>query len=447
MQDDMKTSINEQVLTSLKEEKECVWINQNIKSVQPGSDIGGMRFVEMRAANERLIRFAPFIEKAFPETAPRKGIIESVLKEASNLAENVDAEWKKEGRTVPFSGKVFVKMDSELPIAGSVKARGGIYEVLTYAEKLLWKEKAWKPTMDYTKLLTDEYKELFGGYKLQVGSTGNLGISIGMMGAKLGFETIVHMSRDAKQWKKDLLRSQNVTVVEYEDDYSCAVEQGRKKSLEDPKSYFIDDENSRDLFMGYAAAALRMKIQLYKAGIHVDEEHPLFVYIPCGVGGAPGGITFGLKEMFGDYVHCFFVEPTKAPCMMLALEKGKATAVSEIGLSCKTVADGLAVGKASELVASVMREILSGTMTVSDERLGDYQKTIYETEQIYLEKSACAGLEGLNALHTNELWDKYIVPNQLEENMAQATHIIWATGGSMVPEEIKKEELGIFEDK
>ena len=116
--------------------------------------------------------------------------------------------------------------------------------------------------------------------------------------------------------------------------------QGRKLSDADPTSYFIDDENSVDLFMGYAVAALRLRAQLSAHGVSVDAEHPLFVYLPCGVGGAPGGITFGLKKLFGDAVHCFFVEPVNAPCMLAAFAKGECVPVAEFGSSGKTQADG-----------------------------------------------------------------------------------------------------------
>lgn len=59
--------------------------------------------------------------------------------------------------------------------------------------------------------------------------------------------------------EKRFTRSHGVTVIEYDGDYSKAVENGRKESDANPKSYFVDDENSKDLFMGYAVAARRLK--------------------------------------------------------------------------------------------------------------------------------------------------------------------------------------------
>ena len=68
-------------------------------------------------AARRLDRFAPYIRKCFPETEEDKGLIESPLAEIGAMQKAIEKEY---GCEIP--GRLFLKMDSHLPIAGSVKA-------------------------------------------------------------------------------------------------------------------------------------------------------------------------------------------------------------------------------------------------------------------------------------------------------------------------------------
>ena len=225
-----------------------------------------------------------------------------------------------------------------------------------------------------------------------------------------------------------------------------AVQNGRKESDADPMSYFVDDENSQNLFLGYAVAAERLKAQLDEQGITVDAAHPLFVYIPCGVGGAPGGVTFGLKQLFGDDVHCFFVEPTQAPCMTLGMATGlqNGIAVTDVGLTGMTEADGLAVGRPSGFVGSVMDPLLSGAFTVEDGKLYEYMRDLMETEDIFIEPSSCALFIGPEKLTRAPETAAYLRENGLLEKMKQAVHIGWATGGALVPPEVRKKYMETY---
>lgn len=410
--------------------KETFWQNgkmvpekeQNITAVEPG---------QIKDASDRLLRFAPYLKKVFPELEETNGIIESKLREIPEMKKFLTGNYGAE-----IEGRLMLKMDSDLPVSGSVKARGGIYEVLKHAEDLAFEAGMLKESDDYSVLAEPEFLEFFGKHTVQVGSTGNLGMSIGIMSAKLGFHVIVHMSADAKQWKKDLLRSRGVEVIEYEDDYCAAVEQGRKNSDEDPMSYFVDDENSVNLFMGYSVAGERLKAQLEEQNIIVDSEHPLFVYIPCGIGGAPGGVTYGIKQIYGDNVHCFFTEPTHACCMLMGMATGLQDGVSvkDFDIDGRTDADGLAVGRPSAFVGKVVEPMLSGIATIEDKKLYDLMRGLLSSEETFIEPSSCAAFAALIRPEDMKL---YIDKMGLTDKMDKATHIAWATGGRMVPEETR----------
>ena len=429
----------EPVLQEVKDQKETVWINKKKKTGQAVWENFPFDEKDIEDAEARLKRFAPLLMEYFDDTKDTNGIIESPLKKIPNMEKVLKEKTSLEGN-------LYLKMDSHLAVAGSIKARGGIYEVLYHAEKLAMDAGMLKEDDDYRILASDKFREFFSKHTIQVGSTGNLGLSIGISSATLGFKVIVHMSNDAKQWKKDLLRSKGAEVVEYDGDFTKAVELGRKKSDEDPNSYFVDDENSSTLFLGYAVAANRIKKQIEDQGIKVDKDHPAFFYLPCGVGGSPGGVSFGLKKVFGDSCHIFYIEPTHAPSMLIGMATGLNgdICVQDFGIDGKTEADGLAVGRPSGFVGKVMEPIISGIFTMNDNKLFDYMRDLNNSEGIKIEPSACSAFEGPIKLFEYEESKKYLEENNLLDIKENINHFSWATGGKLVPDEIMEKYLKTF---
>lgn len=410
------------ILEKISKAKPVSWLNPDLKSMGKTPEFS-IDKEDMREAEQLWERFAPFFVKAFPETEITQGILESPLREIPVLQSLLNEN------KVDIKGRLFLKCDNELPIAGSIKARGGFFEIIRYAEELALKSGYLKKGDDYSVLTSSTFKTFFGRYKIGVGSTGNLGLSIGIISAKLGFEVTVYVSSDAKRWKKDLLRDKGVTVVEFEGDFSKAIFAGREKTKADPNAYFVDDEDSQDLFLGYTIGALRIAQQLKTQNITVDAKHPLFVYSPCGVGGSPGGTAFGLKQIYGDNVHCFFVEPTHCPAVLTGLVTGEMSNISvqDIGLDNKTEADGLAVGRPSHFATKISKHLISGIFTIEDAHLFRLLAQLKDTENIFLEPSATAGLIGPQLMQKTN----YAKTHQL--NLENATHIAWATGGDLVP--------------
>jgi D-serine dehydratase len=393
----------------------------------------------IEAARQRFQRFAPLLALIRPELAQSLGQIESPLEPARALQEAL--------RIPAESGVLLVKSDHLLPMAGSVKARGGTHEVIELAERLATRHGLVTPGSDYRALGSPQARELFAKHTVAVGSTGNLGLAIGTIAATLGFRAEVHMSADAKQWKKDRLRAQGVAVVEHCGDYANAVDAGRRSAALDPLCHFVDDERSPSLFLGYATAASHFATQLAERDRIVDAQHPLFVYLPCGVGGAPAGITFGLKQVFGNNVHCFFAEPTSSPCFLAQMLVGSGhipagnrhPSVYDLGFDNRTEADGLAVPRASTLAAAAVGGDVAGVYTVQDETLLRHLDLARSSQGLRLEPSAAAGLPGPGMLLDTPQGRDYLQRKGLAQTLHNATHIAWLTGGSLMPDSYHRE--------
>lgn len=369
----------------LRSAEPCLWLNPQWQAAPVSGEAGPL---DIDAAQQRLERARNLLTRIFPELQSSGGRIASPLTRTAHLQRALGLG--------DDCGALWLKCDHLLPVAGSVKVRGAMHEVLELAERLALSNGLIAAGDDLTALADAPACALFAQYQVAVGSTGNLGLGVGLIAKAPGFRVRVHMSHDAKAWKKARLRAQGVEVLEHAGDYALAVQAGREVAAQDPQCHFVDDGQSHSLLLGYSTAAVELQAQLHAAGVLVDAGHPLFVYLPCGVGGAPGGIAFGLRERFGPHAHCFFAEPVQSPCMLLQLRAGVDTEASvyDIGLTNQTEADGLAVAQASRLAAGLMRERLAGIYTVEDAALFQHLARVHAAEGLRIEPSAAAALEG-----------------------------------------------------
>ena len=155
-----------------------------------------LTLADIEDAAARLERFAPYLAAVFPETAAA-GASSSPL-----FSHPPDAEGAEGAQRHSYRRAGMGQVGQSSAISGSIKARGGIYEVLKTAEDIALHSGMLHLTDNYAVLAEERFRKLFSQYSIAVGSTGNLGLSIGIMSAKLGFQVTVHMSADARQWKK-----------------------------------------------------------------------------------------------------------------------------------------------------------------------------------------------------------------------------------------------------
>ncbi len=415
----------DEVIRSLATGRPTIWVRSNpTEAALP--DLADV----MDSAAARFDRFAPWFAETFPETATvpaelesafpeaRGGMIESALVPAPATQQRLDGLFGSD-----LVGQLWLKRDDSLPVSGSIKARGGFHEVLEFAEAVAADRGL--EAHDPATYSSPQFREIAANHRIVVGSTGNLGLSIGILSARLGFAASVHMSADARAWKKDRLRDHGVDVIEHAGDFVEAVEAGRASAEAAENTHFVDDEDSVSLFAGYAVAALRLRRQFDAAGVTIDEQNPLTVYLPCGIGGGPGGVTFGLRRVFGAAVRCVFVEPSQAPAMFLGVRTGRHSdiCVQDIGLTGATAADGLAVARPSRFIGPTIGPLISGFAALPDEVIRAGVGVLHETEGIDVEPSATAGLT---------------IPWRMGDAAAASpagVHLVWLTGGAMVPDD------------
>ena len=251
-------------------------------------------------------------------------------------------------------------------------------------------------------------------------------------GRRARFESVVYMSIDAKPWKKARLRKRGVRVIEHDGDYAQAVAAGRAQARDQPRSHFVDDEGSLMLFLGYAASARHLAAQLADAGRRVDATHPLFVHLPCGSAAHRAASRMASRHCSASTCIASLPNPSRRRACWSSWPPAREARV-RLRRGPTTGPRPTAVAQASHLVSPLMASLLSGVFTVSDAQLYAQLLAVQRATGVELEPSAAAAVSGPGWLTASPAGRDYV--HRYAIDLRRSTHVIWATGGSLVPPE------------
>ncbi|WHF21208.1 hypothetical protein QJS66_13230 [Kocuria rhizophila] len=204
------------------------------------------------------------------------------------------------------------------------------------------------------------------------------------------------------------------------------------------------DEHLRPPVRRVRRGRRRVARQLTDEGIAVDQDHPLYVYLPWDRRGSRRG---GLRSGAGvrDAVRCVFVEPTQAPCMLLGLHTDSTTASPWRGARTHHPhgRDGLAVGSslgfAGRCHAGPDRGPRHGVGRADD---GPGQ-LLHASEGIVVEPSAASARRPSAELRGSGRRGGRRTSFERGSRVPEgATHLAWLTGGGMLPADVRARYLG-----
>ena len=115
--------------------------------------------------------------------------------------------------------------------------------------------------------------------------------------------------------------------------------------------------------------------------------------------------------------------------MLLGVLTGghETVSVRDIGLTNFTAADGLACASPSGFVGSAVEGLVDAYLTVTDEDMFRWVARLADADGHRVEPSSASALDAMSRTLAGETGVDALADSN-------ATHLVWLTGGSMVPE-------------
>jgi threonine dehydratase len=218
-------------------------------------------------------------------------------------------------------------------------------------------------------------------------TTGNHGVATVWAASRLELQTVVFVTEHASKTKLALLERPGATVREVGSDLDEAKDAARAHA-ESTGAAFFEDGAEHEQYEGYRGIAAEILDQL--------DEPPAAVIAPVGNGALLGGIGMEICERCPD-TERVGVGASAAPVMVESWAAGHPVP----SVRAETFADGLAVRVAIPFAVSVLGEVASRMLLVSERAIARAIGA-YAAAGIRLEGAAAASYAALEQLRPTD---------------------------------------------
>ena len=212
-------------------------------------------------------------------------------------------------------------------------------------------------------------------------SAGNHAQGVALSARKLGVKALIVMPATTPSIKVESVRNYGARIKltgdTYDDAYAWAAAHAIDKDM-----VFVHAYDDPHVIAGQGTIGLEILRE------HSGDLHAIFV--PVGGGGLIAGIAAAVKSLRPE-IKIIGVEPDEAPCMYVALKRGRRVKLKQVGI----FADGVAVRQAGKEPFRLAREYVDEVIVVSTDELCAAMKDIYDDCRAIVEPAGALAIAGI----------------------------------------------------
>lgn len=228
--------------------------------------------------------------------------------------------------------------------------------------------------------LTDEEK----ARGVVAASAGNHAQGVALAASKLGIQARIYMPLGVALPKLQATRDHGAEVVLHGNNVDEALAEAQRYA-EDTGSVFIHPFDNADVVAGQGTI-----------GLEILEQAPEVDTLVMGIGGGGllAGVAVAVKELArrqGRHVNIIGVQAENAAAYPPSLAADALVPLESVS----TIADGIAVGKPGQIPFQIIRELVDGVVTVSEDAIANALVFLLERSKMVVEPAGGVGVAAL----------------------------------------------------